>query len=76
MNITTSKEFGALIRKVRKEQGLTQIEVAGACGTSTGFIIDLEKGKASSELDKALKVARILGIKFEVIEPPPLDEEK
>lgn len=76
MSITSSKEFGALIRRIRKDQGLTQADLAGASGVSIGFIIDLEKGKVSSQLDKSLKIARMLGIKLEAVEPPPLDKSE
>ena len=74
MKICSSKEFGALIKKVRKEQGLTQSDLANACRVSTGFISDLENGKPSSELDKSLNVAAMLGIRFEAYEPPKLNE--
>ncbi len=76
MKLSTSKEFGALIKKVRKEQGLTQVDLANVCLVSTGFISDLEKGKPSSELDKSLKVAAMLGINFEAQEPPKLNEQE
>ncbi len=74
MDLFSSKEFGALVRKVRKDQGLTQVDLANASGVSTGFIIDLEKGKPSSELDKSLKVARMLGIRFKILEPPLINK--
>ncbi len=63
--IGSSAQFGNLIKKVRKASGLTQKELAGACGTGVRFIQDLEKGKCSSELDKALHVAAMLGIRLE-----------
>ena len=74
MKLSSSKEFGALIRKVRKQQGLTQIDLANACSVSVGFIIDLEKGKPSCELDKSLKVAAMLGIHIEASEPPKINK--
>jgi len=76
MKLSSSKEFGALIKKVRKQQVLTQIDLANACSVSTGFIIDLEKGKASCELDKSLNVAAMLGIRFEAHEPPKINEQE
>lgn len=66
MELTSAAEIGTLIRQVRKDQGLTQAELAGACGVGVRFIIDLEKGKPSCELDKALKVVRRLGLKLRV----------
>ena len=64
MGITSAKDFGSLIRQERTRQNLTQSEVAAACGTGVRFIVDLEKGKPSCELDKALMVAAMLGIKL------------
>lgn len=64
--LRTSEEFGKLIRAARLKQGLTQVDLATASGTGERFIIDLEKGKPTCELNKALHVARMLGIKIEI----------
>lgn len=60
--LNTAKEFGALIRRYRKKLGITQIELATRCGTGDRFIVDLENGKPSCHLEKALIAARELGI--------------
>ena len=65
MRITTTKDLGDLVRRVRRAQGLTQPELAGACGTGVRFIVDLEKGKPTCELEKALRVVAMLGITLE-----------
>lgn len=70
MLISSAKEFGGIIKKARKDQGMTQVELAGACGVSPRFIIELEKGKLTSEIGKALLVAKLLGIKLEAYLPP------
>lgn len=62
--ITSSEEFGTMIKRVRKELGLTQPDLAAASGTGIRFIVDLEKGKPTCELGKALQIARVLGIKL------------
>ena len=49
-------------RNERKRQGYTQAETAGLCGVGTTFLSDLENGKPTAELGKALFVARSLGI--------------
>ena len=66
MQIGSSTEFGNIIRQTRKHLGLTQPQVAGACGVGVRFIVDLEHGKATCELDKALRVASILGLNVEL----------
>ena len=58
----TAGEVGSLIRETRKSQGMTQPQLAMACGTGVRFIVDLEAGKETCQLGKALMVARMLGI--------------
>jgi len=74
MIFSSTKELGELIRKVRKAQGLTQSELAGSCGLSVGFLVDLEKGKTTSEIEKVLLVITMLGIKLDAHEPPSLKD--
>lgn len=62
--LNNAQEFGAMIRKVRKELGMTQPELAAVSGTGVRFIVDLEKGKPTCELGKALQIARVLGVRL------------
>ncbi len=75
MKLTTQK-IGLLIRKTRKDQGLTQQDLALACGTGLRFIIDLEKGKPSCEFAKALHVIQTLGIHVTLTTPVIPTEDK
>jgi y4mF family transcriptional regulator len=68
MKIENSKSFGIVVKVYRKSQGLTQEKVANYSNTGIRFIVDLEKGKPTCELDKALHVAKMLGIKIDVPE--------
>jgi len=68
MTLTDAGEFGAAIRMYRKKQKITQTKVAAIANTGVRFIGDLENGKPSVQLDKALRVAKILGIKIEIPE--------
>ena len=74
MIISNTKELGELIKTVRKAQGMTQSELAGASGTGVRFIVDLEKGKPTSEVEKVLLVVSMLGIKLEAHLPEGVDE--
>jgi HTH-type transcriptional regulator / antitoxin HipB len=65
MRITNAERYGKAIRDARKNLGLTQAAVASACGTGIRFIVDLEHGKPTCELEKALRVAQMLGIVME-----------
>ena len=60
--ITNAQSLGALVRAERKRQGFTQAEFAGLCGVGTTFLSQLENGKPTAEIDKALHVAAMLGI--------------
>lgn len=60
--VYSSKDMGTVIRAERKRQGLTQTELANLCGVSLSFISNLESGKATTELEKALKVLSTLGL--------------
>lgn len=73
MGIRTAKDFGKLIHIARIKAGLTQAELAAASGTGERFIRELEKGKATCQLEKSLFVAQMLGIKFEA-NAPQIDE--
>lgn len=62
MRIRNAADFGAAMRKRRKELGYTQAELAGYCGCSTVYLSNLENGKETAEIGKALFVASRLGI--------------
>ena len=66
MIVFDSKSFGQAIRRYRKIRGATQVQLAGVANTGLRFIIDLEKGKPTVQLGKALRVAYVLGMQFEV----------
>ncbi len=58
----TSKTIGALVKGRRKQVGMDQRELALVSGTGVRFISDLENGKATCQLGKALKVLANLGL--------------
>lgn len=60
--IRSAEEFGALVRAYRKKQGWTQTQLAERCGTGQRFIVDLENGKPSCQLEKSLIAARTVGL--------------
>lgn len=65
----TAEEFGAAIRAARKAQGLRQDQLAGAAGVGVRFIVDLEGGKPTSHIGKALAVAAALGLAVTLVQP-------
>lgn len=57
-----SRTFGIAVRDARKRNGLRQEDVAIAAGVGLRFVIELERGKPTSQLDRALRVARAAGL--------------
>ena len=55
-------KLGSIVRQVRKEQGLTQEQLAATTGVGVRFIRELEQGKESCHIGKALTVVSMLGI--------------
>jgi hypothetical protein len=51
--------------------GVTQKDLALTSGTGLRFIIELEKGKPTCQLEKTLVVLNTLGIKIDLIPPRP-----
>lgn len=64
-----SNKLGQIVRRERKAQGLRQDELAAASGVGVRFIVDLEAGKSTLQLEKALLVLRTLGCVV-AIDPP------
>lgn len=57
-----SQAFGAMVARARKALGLTQRDLALAINTGERFIVDLEAGKPTAQLGKALAAAQAVGI--------------
>ncbi len=68
MKITDSASFGETIRKRRKQMGYTQKYISEFTGFSISFLSDLENGKKTIELEKALIIANLLGLDVELNE--------
>jgi y4mF family transcriptional regulator len=71
----TPQQIGSLIRQTRKSLGVTQKDLALTSGTGLRFVIDLEKGKETCEIGKALTVLQTLGIKLTLTPPASAKKE-
>lgn len=67
-----SGRFGRLVREQRRKAGLRQEDIALATGVGRRFIIELEAGKATCQLGKALRVAEAVGVEFPQMDPAQL----
>ncbi len=64
--IIDTKTLGVLIREERKAQKLTQEQLAGLTGVGVRFVRELEAGKDSCQIGRALQVASSLGLTVSV----------
>ena len=62
MQVNDTKSFGRALRERRKELNYTQAFLSEVSGFSVSFISDLENGKSTAELGKALYRANLLGL--------------
>lgn len=60
--VKDAAEIGAVVRQLRKAGKMTQAEAAAMCRVGTRFLSDLENGKPTLHLGKALQVLRDFGL--------------
>jgi transcriptional regulator with XRE-family HTH domain len=60
--VDSPESFGAFIRSLRTQQQLRIDDAAALCGVSVQLLSDLENGRRSVGLNKALAVAKQLGL--------------
>lgn len=64
--IKTAAELGALVRSQRERLALRQLDVAGLGNTGNRFIVELENGKPTVQLQKVLDLLDLLGLEVVV----------
>jgi y4mF family transcriptional regulator len=64
--ISSVAELGQAVQQARKQQGLTQQDIAGLAQTGNRYIVDLQKGKPTIQMQKALDVLGLLGLEMVV----------
>lgn len=57
-----AQNFGQRVRRIRKEERLTQLELSYMVGVSDKTIRDIERGKPGPSFGSVLKTAEVLGI--------------
>jgi y4mF family transcriptional regulator len=65
----TPAELGEIVKTARRTLGLRQDQLAGAAGVGVRFIVDLEAGKATTQIGKSLAVLDALGCKVKIEAP-------
>ncbi|MBQ9003468.1 MAG: helix-turn-helix transcriptional regulator [Eggerthellaceae bacterium] len=56
INLEGASQFGEAIRRFRKLRGLTQQQLADLAGCCIMYVSQLERGKETAELGRALKI--------------------
>jgi len=62
--IDTPIQFGAAVAAARKQLGITQRDLALSINSGERFIVDLEAGKPTAQLGKALAAAKAVGLRL------------
>lgn len=57
-------ELGEFVRKVRKSQRVTQLQLSQCSNLGSRFIVDFEAGKPTLHIGKALTALETLGVRL------------
>lgn len=60
--ILDTHDVGLAVREARRRQGLTQVQLSELTGIGVSYIGDLERGKATAEIGKAIDLLTLLGV--------------
>ena len=66
MKVFSSMDVGKAVRDARKAAGLTQRELAELCNCGVRFLSELENGKPTIELERAMRVLSTLSLDMEI----------
>lgn len=66
--IRDTKDLGEFIRRTRKARGYTQIDLAELAGVGVVYLGNLERGKETAEIGKALHILQLLSVDLEAID--------
>ncbi len=66
--ISDLRQLGALVRQVRKSQGITQEDLSALAGLGPRLIGEIERGKPTAEIGKVFQLLASLGLDV-VIQP-------
>ncbi len=72
--IQTTRAFGTAVRRARKDRGMSQAELAAEVGVSRPWLSELETGKRTVELGRALSVLNALGLAVTFMPIPAVGE--
>ena len=74
--IDSTEELGRLIRAVRIQAGLTQVDAAALCNVSAPCLNGVERGKPTARIERIFAICRGLGIEICLDLPAAITELK
>jgi transcriptional regulator with XRE-family HTH domain len=60
--VQAQDQLGANIRRIRRDAGMSQMELSDRCGLHFSEISRLERGRRDAQLSTIVKLARGLGV--------------
>jgi DNA-binding XRE family transcriptional regulator len=60
-----AENFGSNVNRIRKERGITQLDLAIAVGVDQKTIVNIEKARKATSISVAVLIARELGVGLE-----------
>ena len=74
--IQTTLAFGSAVRRACKAQGLSQADLAARAGVSRPWLSELETGKRTAELGRALLVLSALDLAITLVPTPTIGDSE
>lgn len=69
--VRSAADIGRIVREQRQASSLRQVDLAGIGNTGNRLIVDIEKGKPTAQLQKALDLLDLLGLELVVRQKGP-----
>lgn len=66
VSIRSSEQFGSAIRRFRKLQGLSQVELAKKAGVTQATVSKMENGSKSAEIETLILLFAALNLEIKV----------
>lgn len=64
VQVRTPEDLGNFVRQYRQSQKMSQADIVGLANIGNRFMVDLEKGKPTIQLQKVLDVIDLLGLEI------------
>jgi len=74
--IAEPKDIGRHVNEKRKNDKLTQADLASLCGVGTRLISELENGKSTIQVGKILQVLECLGLEMKIVPRGRVEERE